>query len=227
MPINHLKPNSPMLAISRNLLLFSLFFSLWACNFSQADEEQAPTSKTSEEALDMSKLKRAVFAGGCFWCMEPPFEKLAGVHAVLSGYAGGKKETANYKQVSNGATKHAEVIEVLYDPAKVSYEKLLKTFWHNIDPLAVNRQFCDGGTQYRSAIFFANEAEKQAAEASKAKLNTNAKFAGKIATQIVALDEFYPGEDYHQDYYKKNPLRYKMYRKGCGRDARLNELWGS
>ncbi|MCL4133792.1 UNVERIFIED_CONTAM: hypothetical protein GTU68_052457 [Idotea baltica] len=200
-----------------------LFCALFACTSSQASEE---TSSTESTSVDTAHLERAVFAGGCFWCMEGPFEKLKGVGAVLSGYSGGKKETANYKLVSAGSTKHAEVIEVLYDPKLVSYEKLLETFWHNIDPLAKDSQFCDSGTQYRSAIFFKDAEEQKQAEASKQKLEQNSKFSGKIATQIVSLDAFYPAEEYHQDYYKKNPIRYGMYRKGCGRDARLEELWG-
>lgn len=171
-------------------------------------------------------LETATFAGGCFWCMEPPFEKLNGVISVTSGYTGGFKKSPSYEEVSAGETGHTEAVEIVYDSKKVSYAKLLEVFWHNIDPMAVNRQFCDAGTQYRSGIFYKDKTQKQLAEESKRKLEENPKFKGKIATEITQASTFYSAEEYHQDYYKKNPIRYKSYRFGCGRDRRLKELWG-
>jgi peptide-methionine (S)-S-oxide reductase len=156
--------------------------------------------------------------------MEGPFDKLDGVVSTTSGYTGGTRKNPSYEEVSSGGTGHAESVQVVYDPSKVSYEKLLEVYWHNVDPLARNRQFCDVGTQYRSAIFYHDEAQKRLAEASKAE--TQKRFKQPIETQIVAASAFYPAEDYHQDYYTKNPIRYKFYRSGCGRDARLEELWG-
>jgi peptide-methionine (S)-S-oxide reductase len=170
---------------------------------------------------------KAVFAGGCFWCMEPPFEKTFGVSAVISGYTGGQTKNPSYEQVSAGVTGHAESIEVVYDPSRVTYEKLLDVFWHNIDPLAGNAQFCDHGTQYRSAIFYLDDTQKKLAEESKRKIEEAKHFGQPIQTQIVAASTFYPAEDYHQDFYKKNPVRYYSYRNGCGRDRRLQELWGA
>jgi peptide-methionine (S)-S-oxide reductase len=167
---------------------------------------------------------KATFAGGCFWCMEPPFDKLDGVVSTTSGYAGGRKKNPTYKQVSAGGTGHTEVVQVVYDPKKVSYEKLLQVFWHNVDPLVKDRQFCDWGDQYRTAIFYNNDAERRLAEASKQAVEK--KFGKTVHTEIVPLQEFYPAEEYHQDYYVKNPLRYKFYRGNCGRDARLEQLWG-
>jgi peptide-methionine (S)-S-oxide reductase len=168
----------------------------------------------------------AIFAGGCFWCEETAFEGLPGVLAVVSGYTGGSVQSPTYEQVSSGVTGHAESVEVSFDPAKISYEKLLDIFWHNVDPTQKDGQFCDHGSQYRSAIFYRGEAQKRAAEASKKKLEADPRFAGKIATQIVAASKFYPAEEYHQDFYKKSPTRYREYRQGCGRDARLKAIWG-
>jgi len=168
----------------------------------------------------------AVFAGGCFWCEETAFEGVPGVVAVISGYTGGQVPNPTYEQVSSGVTGHAESVQVIYDPSKIGYEKLLDIFWHNIDHCQANGQFCDHGNQYRSAIFFKDEGERKAAEASKARLESDARFKGKIVTQIVPASTFYPAEEYHQDFYKKNPVRYHTYRTGCGRDARLKEIWG-
>lgn len=168
-------------------------------------------------------LAKAVFAGGCFWCMEPPFEKIAGVSAVVSGYSGGTKENAEYKKVSAGRTKHAEVVQVQYDPTVVSYEELLEIFWRNIDPTAINRQFCDAGSQYRSAVFYRTKEEKALALQSKRAIEKN--YGYTVHTEIVPFEAFYPAEEYHEDYYKKNPGRYYRYRQGCGRDQRLKELW--
>jgi len=169
----------------------------------------------------------AIFAGGCFWCEETAFEGLPGVISVTSGYTGGQKKNPTYEEVSAGGTGHAESVEVVFDPAKTSYEKLLEVFWHNVDPFQKDAQFCDHGTQYRSAIFYNGEAQRKAAEESKRKLEGEPRFKGKIVTEITAASTFYPAEEYHQDFYKKNPVRYHSYRAGCGRDARLKEIWGA
>ena len=174
-----------------------------------------------------TKRATAVFAGGCFWCEETAFEGVPGVLAVTSGYTGGHLANPTYEQVSAGGTGHAESVEVAYDPRKISYEKLLDIFWHNVDPLQRDAQFCDHGTQYRSAIFYRDESQRAAAEASKAKLEEEARFKGKIVTEIVPASTFYRAEEYHQDFYRKNPVRYYSYRAGCGRDARLKALWGA
>jgi peptide-methionine (S)-S-oxide reductase len=166
----------------------------------------------------------ATFAGGCFWCVEADFDKVAGVISTTSGYTGGHKANPTYWEVSSGGTGHAEAVEVAYDPAKVSYEKLLDVFWHNVDPLAKDRQFCDHGNQYRTAIFTRSDEQRRLAEASKAAVQ--ARFKQPIVTEIVAAGPFYKAEDYHQDFYLKNPIRYRFYRYNCGRDARLEELWG-
>ena len=180
----------------------------------------------SPSALPPGERATAIFAGGCFWCEETAFEGLPGVLSVVSGYTGGHEKNPTYEQVSSGGTGHAESVEVTYDPGKTSYEKLLEVFWHNEDPFQKNGQFCDHGTQYRSAIFYKDETQRKAAEESKRKLEEQERFKGKIVTQIVAASTFYPAEDYHQDFYKKNPARYHEYRMGCGRDARLKEIWG-
>jgi peptide-methionine (S)-S-oxide reductase len=168
----------------------------------------------------------AVFAGGCFWCEETAFVGLPGVFSVVSGYTGGQKKNPTYEEVSSGSTGHAESVEVTYDPSKISYEKLLEVFWHNVDPTQANGQFCDHGTQYRSAIFYKDEAQRKAAEESKRRLEEMPRFKGNIVTQIVPASTFYKAEEYHQEFYKKNPQRYQSYRQGCGRDARFKELWG-
>jgi len=169
----------------------------------------------------------ATFAGGCFWCMEQPFDKQPGVIATTSGYIGGTKANPTYEEVSSGGTGHAEAVQVLYDPKKVSYEKLLDIFWHNVDPTVSNRQFCDVGSQYRTGIFVHTDEQRKAAETSKAAVEKEKPFKEPVVTPIVAAAEFWPAEEYHQDYYKKNPVRYNYYRTGCGRDARLKQLWGS
>ena len=181
---------------------------------------QAPKAPPAGSAV-------ATFAGGCFWCMEPPYDKLDGVISTTSGYMGGTVKNPSYQQVSSGSTGHAEVVQVLYDPKKVSYEKLLEVFWKNIDPTVKDRQFCDVGSQYRTAIFVHTDDQRRAAESSKAALDKAKPFKEPIVTPIVAATEFWPAEEYHQDYYRKNPVRYTYYRTGCGRDARLKQLWGS
>jgi peptide-methionine (S)-S-oxide reductase len=177
-------------------------------------------------AVKPAATAKATFAGGCFWCMEPPFDKLVGVISTTSGYTGGRTKNPTYEDVSSGWTGHAESVQVLYDPRKVTYAKLLDVFWHNIDPTVKDRQFCDTGNQYRTAIFYYNDEQKRAAEASRAELEKAKPFKAAIVTEIVAAGEFYAAEEYHQDYYLKNPIRYKYYRFRCGRDARLMELWG-
>jgi peptide-methionine (S)-S-oxide reductase len=183
-----------------------------------AEPAEAPPGGAAETAV-------ATFAGGCFWCMEPPYDQLEGVVSTTSGYAGGPEQDPTYEQVARGQTGHAEVVQVVYDPAVVSYEELLRVYWRNVDPLAVDRQFCDAGRQYRSAIFYHDEAQRAAAEASLREVQ--ARFDQPVATAIEPLDDsFYPAEAYHQDYYQRNPLRYKFYRFNCGRDQRLEALWG-
>ena len=178
-------------------------------------EEQAPES---EYAL-------AIFAGGCFWCMEPPYDKLEGVISTTSGYIGGSTEHPTYEEVSAGNTGHTEAVEIKYDPARISYAKLLEIFWKNIDPTVKGRQFCDWGNQYRTGIFYHNGEEKRMAEESK-KLLVDSGKVERIVTEITAATTFYRAEEYHQDYYIKNPVRYKLYRYNCGRDERLQQLWG-
>jgi peptide-methionine (S)-S-oxide reductase len=171
--------------------------------------------------------QKATFAGGCFWCMEPPFDKLDGIISVTSGYTGGSTRNPTYEQVSSGSTGHTEAVQIIYDPAKISYSRLLDVFWHNIDPTVRNRQFCDIGSQYRSGIFYHDAGQLKAAQQSKASLDKTKPFREQVVTEITEATEFYPAEEYHQQYYKKNPLRYKYYRTGCGRDKRLKELWGA
>ncbi len=184
-----------------------------------------PSRGTTQTTPDTTALV-ATFAGGCFWCMEPPFDALDGVLSTTAGYTGGSNEYPAYKEVSEGKTGHAEALQVRYDPRKITYVVLLDVFWRNIDPTTANRQFCDWGSQYRSAIFYHNDEQKRLAEESKTELEKSKRFDKPIATEIVRAPTFYPAEAYHQDYYKKNPDNYTSYRKGCGRDARLNELWG-
>jgi len=180
----------------------------------------------SQAAQAQAPLSTAVFAMGCFWCGEEAFEKVPGVVSVTSGYTDGKTQNPSYEQVSSGLTGHAEAVEVKFDPSKVSYEKLLDAFWLNHDPTTLDRQFCDGGTQYRPGIYWQDEEQRKLAEASKAKYEKLKTFRQPIITPIVKASKFWPAEEYHQDYYKKNPVRYKFYANGCGRYARLDELWG-
>ena len=180
----------------------------------------------SQAAVD-GTLSKAYFAGGCFWCMEEAFEKVEGVLSATSGYMGGTVANPSYEAVSAGRTGHAESVEVVYDPAKVSYQKLLDAFWHNVDPVTPNAQFCDHGSQYRSAIFFQTDEEKRASDASKQAIEQSKRFQEPIVTQIVMASQFYPAEEYHQDYYKKNPIRYQFYKYNCGRAKRLEALWGN
>jgi peptide-methionine (S)-S-oxide reductase len=175
---------------------------------------------------DGHRLEKATFAGGCFWCMEEAFDKVEGVVSTMSGYTGGSKKNPTYEEVSAGGTGHAESVEILYDPAKVTYAKLLDAFWHNIDPTTPDKQFCDSGHQYRSAIFYHDETQKRLAAESKQAVEKTKPFKGPITTEIVPASPFYPAEEYHQDFYRKNPIRYKFYKYNCGRAQRLQELWG-
>jgi peptide-methionine (S)-S-oxide reductase len=172
-------------------------------------------------------LAVATFAGGCFWCMEPPFDKTAGVVSTTSGYTGGDKKGANYEQVSAGGTGHKEALRVVYDPAKVTYAKLLDVFWHNVDPVDAKGQFCDKGDQYKAAIFVHDDEQRKAAEESKAALERSGRLKQPVTVTVEPEREFWVAEDYHQDYYQKNPARYKFYRWNCGRDARLEAVWGA
>jgi len=175
-------------------------------------------------AADAQELAKATFAGGCFWCMEPPFDALDGVVSTTSGYTGGHTANPTYEQVSAGKTGHAEAVEIVYDPRKVTYARLLEVFWRNIDPLTANAQFCDTGSQYRSEIFVHDATQRKLAEASKEAAAQ--RLQKPIVTEITAASQFWPAEEYHQDYYKKNPIRYKFYRTSCGRDRRLEAIWG-
>ncbi len=176
--------------------------------------------------LAQAQTAKAVFAGGCFWCVESDFDKVPGVLSTTSGYIGGKVANPSYEQVSGKGTGHAEAVEIVYDPKQVSYEQLVAYFWRTIDPTTKDRQFCDTGSPYRTAIFVQDAQQLAAAKASLAALEKSKPFKEPIVTEIVLAGPFYAAEDYHQDYYKKNPLRYKYYRTSCGRDARIEQLWG-
>jgi len=182
---------------------------------------------TIANSVQATEPERATFAAGCFWCMEHPFDELPGVISTTSGYTGGHKEHPGYEEVSAGTTGHAEAVQILFDPKLISYEQLLNVYWRNSDPTTANRQFCDVGTQYRPAIFYHNDEQKRLAEASKRALAQSRPFPAAVVTEVVAAGTFWPAEEYHQDYYLKNPLRYKFYRYNCGRDQRLEQLWGA
>src|SRR6266581_3945031 len=200
-------------------------FVLFSANLLLAGVAVAAT-KDATPGADSRRLQKATFAGGCFWCMEEALDKVDGVVSTTSGYTGGQKPNPTYEEVSAGGTGHAESVQVLFDPSKISYEKLLNVFWHNIDPTTPDRQFCDKGRQYRSAIFYHNENQKRLAEESKKLLEQSKAFKEAIVTEIMPAAEFYPAEEYHQDFYQKNPFRYKFYKYSCGRAQRLQELWG-
>ncbi len=208
------EPSARLIAV----LLLSL--SAFACASDSGADQTAGATANAEG------LARATFAGGCFWCMEPPFDKLEGVVSTTSGYIDGDVENPTYRQVSSGGSGHTEAVQIAFDPAKISYQELLEVFWRNIDPLAVDRQFCDRGSQYRTGVYAHDEEQLRLAEASKEALVRSQRFDRPIATDVKLASRFYPAEDYHQDYYRKNPMRYKTYRTGCGRDRRLKELWG-
>jgi len=204
--------NKLMLSVLSGLLVVAVF--------------ALPEQGMAESKMPNTATETAVFAGGCFWCTESDFDKVKGVVATTSGYIGGHKNNPTYKEVSAGGTGHTEAVKVEFNPAQVSYAELLKVFWRNIDPTTADAQFCDHGSQYRSAIFYMNEEQKRLALASKAALEKNKPFKESIVTEITQATMFYPAEDYHQNYHDRNPVRYNYYRWGCGRDARLEELWG-
>jgi peptide-methionine (S)-S-oxide reductase len=188
----------------------------------------ALTQKSGNDArAESAPLATATFAGGCFWCMQPVFDGLPGVVSTRVGYTGGRKKNPTYEEVSGGGTGHAESIEVTYDPRKTSYRNLLNVFWHNVDPTTREREFCDVGHQYRTAIFFHSPEQGTEARASKAALEKTKPFKAPIVTEIVPASMFYPAEDYHEEFYRKNPVRYRFYRYACGRDQRLRDLWGA
>ena len=203
----------------RYLTILALAAAIFGQTALAADPPKAAAQPPAGSAV-------AIFAGGCFWCMEPPYDKLDGVISTTSGYTGGMRANPTYKEVSAGTSGHIEVVQVVYDPRKVTYERLLEVFWRNIDPEDGGGQFCDRGPQYRSAIFPLDDAQKAAAERSKASLQSSGRLKKPVATEIISAKPFYPAEDYHQDYYQKNPIRYRYYRTSCGRDARLREVWG-
>ena len=176
--------------------------------------------------FSLPKTQTALFAGGCFWSMQKAFDGVTGVATVTAGYAGGTVKDPTYEQVETGTTGHAESVQVIYDPARITYDSLLQIYWHHVDPTTPNQAFCDRGPQYRSIIFYGNDEQKRAAEASKATLDRSGRFRTPIVTAIQAASPFYAAEEYHQQFYKKNPERYEAYRIACGRDSRLNELWG-
>jgi peptide-methionine (S)-S-oxide reductase len=184
------------------------------------------STESPSSQIDGDRFAVATFAGGCFWCMEPPFDELDGVVSTTSGYSGGHTPHPTYGEVSRGGTGHAEAVQVRYEPGKIGYAELLEVFWRNVDPTTRNRQFCDTGDQYRTAIFYHNLEQKRLAEKSRQKVESAGRLSQPIVTEISEAREFWPAEEYHQDYYKKNPLRYKVYRYRCGRDQRLQELWG-
>jgi peptide-methionine (S)-S-oxide reductase len=207
------------------LLVITALASSALIAFGVIAQSPAAPSTTSASGTSASTAK-AIFAGGCFWCVESDFDKVPGVIATTSGYIGGSVANPTYQQVSSKSTGHAEAVEVVFDPQKVSYERLVEYFWHTIDPTTKDRQFCDGGTPYRTTIFALDAEQLKIAQSSKAALEKSKPFKEPVVTEIVLATKFYPAEDYHQDYYLKNPIRYKYYRGGCGRDARLKELWG-
>ena len=201
----------------KKILLILIVILMASCKIPDKIEfKEIPTDKN---------LSIATFAGGCFWCMEPPFEKLGGIVAVISGYTGGKKENPTYEEVSSGTTGHVETIQAYYDPKKISYEQLLDVFWRQIDPTDSGGQFVDRGNQYKTAIFYHNEEQRKLAEKSKEEIQK--KFDKSITTEIIKFTKFYPAEEYHQDYYKKNPIKYKFYRTASGRDKYLNKVWSA
>jgi peptide-methionine (S)-S-oxide reductase len=204
----------------RGLVVAGLLMSALAVGIVHAQTTTSPGSQPAE------KQAVATFAGGCFWCVEEAFEKVPGVISAVSGYTGGTVANPSYEQVSSKKTGHAEAVRVTYDPSKVSYQSLVDWFWHNIDPVDAKGQFCDKGSPYRSAIFVHDEEQKKIAEASKKALEESGRFKEPIATEILPAGPFYEAEDYHQNYYKVNPVRYQFYKHGCGRAARLEQIWG-
>ncbi len=214
--MTHNTASSPFRSLVTALALGTL------CAFAQAQ-----TAATPAMAPAAGPSAKAIFAGGCFWCVESDFDKVPGVLSTTSGYTGGKTPNPTYEQVSAHTTGHAEAVQVVFDPAKVTYAQLVEHFWRTIDPTTKDRQFCDVGSPYRTAIFAQDAEQLKVATTSRAALEKSKPFKDPIVTEIVLAGAFYPAEEYHQDYYLKNPLRYKYYRTSCGRDARVKELWGS
>jgi len=199
--------------------------ALAASTASKPAATSTPAAATTAAPAKVA-LQTATFAGGCFWCVETDFEQRPGIVSVVSGFTGGQKLNPTYEEVSAGGTGHAESVEITFDPSKVTYAKLLDIFWHSIDPTQANGQFCDHGNQYRSAIFYHDETQHRLADQSKRDIEASRILKKPIVTQIVAATKFYPAEEYHQDFWKKDPVRYTSYREGCGRDKRLVEVWG-
>jgi peptide-methionine (S)-S-oxide reductase len=200
----------------------TLIIALVGCE----QQESRAVITANDQLADLPNQGIAIFAGGCFWCTEADFDKVPGVTATVSGYIGGHVANPTYEQVSSGRTGHIEAVKVYFDSTKTNYARLLAAFWPTIDPLTADGQFCDMGAQYRSAIFVLDEAQREQAEASRAALENSGRFEQPIVTEILSATEFYPAEEYHQDYYLKNPIRYRYYRSSCGRDQRLTKLWG-
>ena len=210
------------------LIAFVILIGLILLGFQKSNDEQFKKSeKSALMKTEFKNLKTATFAGGCFWCMESDFEKVSGVVEAVSGYTGGQKPNPTYEEVSAGGTGHAEAVQVTYDPAKITYKELLDVFWRHVDPTDAGGQFVDRGSQYRTAIFYHDEEQKRIAEDSREQMEKSSRFSAPIVTEIVPLTEFYPAEDYHQDYYRHNPLRYRFYRLGSGRDQFLKSTWGA
>ena len=210
----------------RSVIRHLAILSVVSLSFAACGDRPVETAPPVDPSAPASATEaRATFGGGCFWCMEPPFDKLEGVISTTSGYTGGDRTNPSYEEVSAGGTGHVEVVQVVYDPSKISYEQLLEVYWRNIDPTVTDRQFCDVGDQYRSAIFVHDEEQRRLAESTRAEVEK--RLGVKVFTEVEPAQVFYPAEEYHQDYYQKNPVRYRFYRSGCGRDARLEELWGA
>jgi len=217
------KGNTPFYIILLGLVALGVMLSV--TGFSSSNKPENPSKK---ESMTMSEnLEIATLAGGCFWCMEPPFEQLPGVHQVISGYTGGPEQNPTYEQVAHGMTGHTEAVQVHYDPSQISYPEILEVFWRNIDPTDGGGQFVDRGQQYRSGIFYHNDEQKQQALESKKKLEASQRFSRKIVTEITLATEFYPAEEYHQDFYKKSSAHYKGYRGNSGRDQFIDKVWGA
>lgn len=213
------KEDTPALHWHVAVLVLCIGLAMITTACANSDQNKSP-------AVSANKLETAIFAGGCFWCMEPPFEKLNGVKGVDPGYTGGTKENPTYEEVSAGGTGHVEAVQILYDPTRITYAELLDVFWRQIDPTDPGGQFVDRGSQYRSAVFYLNQEQKQLAEKSKRELAKSGRFAKPLVTEILPAARFYRAEGYHQDYYKKNPIRYKFYRFNSGRDQLLKKIWG-
>lgn len=212
--------------MGRTLTIIGLSICVVALSLAALSDPEAGDVVETATPAAAAKLETAIFAGGCFWCVESDFDQVEGVVSTTSGYTGGDEPNPSYKDVSAGSTGHAEAVLIEYDPMRVSYAKLLDVFWHSVDPTTRDAQFCDHGAQYRTAIFVRDDEQRGLAERSKEELAASKPFPAPIVTEIVTASTFFPAEEYHQDYYRKNPLRYRYYRSGCGRDARLKQLWG-